>query len=778
MPRHLRLPAAAVAVTLLLGAVPFFGAAPAARPAARLSRYVEYARAAADRTWERRDEIVAAWRKGFDPEYVFGYNAPGSLLEMAAIYAELYARDRRPLYADRAKDVLLTYGDYRSQYPAEAARKRFDYSEGVPALPNFFTAMRYIRAFETLDRLGRISAPERDRIADVIAGSMTFLLQTQEWGPMNRSALRAETLAWAVRALPRHPDAAAWEMQREALGGDNWDHWEIEDAQLYNGVWLYSLLGYADARGRVADLLRTPTHYYYARYFLELLAPMGMVPDFGDSRWLSNWQHFLVYFEAAAKACRDPELKWAAAEIAARFVDLSKPPDPGLAYMLLDAARWGTDDVAPVRPSGRSREVLDDIVGKKVVFRSGWEPGSTYLLLNYRDEGDGGLAARDFLRDTIPVEEEKMTHGHADENSVAMLMSGGATLLRDGGYRDYMPSGPYGAYRQDYLHNRLCVRPEKIFWGQAAGQSRYEKRDAVPGQGVLEFMRNAGSYRRVRTQKVDFLSFPDFDYARTRLLDDDGGYESDRVVVYVKDPEAFVVFDVFKARREGFFTLANLWHTRVVAGQGEHWYDAGYDRLGAVELPRTRDVLIAMPPLGPREERVEPEKRNWQDETALIQAAAQHFELGGTMGFVTVLVPHAAGDGAAAAIAAKIALVPCAPDGKAFGVRLEGENGRSVMVGIKADLRMDISRDWRRPRYTYEAGRIAVGGFQTDGDFVFGALGGGRLAYTIVNLTKASYGETALVETRDNYFGLAFDGSPDHGGKGKLRYWRGTIDIK
>ena len=71
-------------------------------------------------------------------------------------------------------------------------------------------------------------------------------------------------------------------------------------------------------------------------------------------------------------------------------------------------------------------------------------------------------AFRDYLRDSIPVEEEKMTHGHADENSIVLLMSGGSVLLRDGGYRDYMPSGPFGAYRQDYFHNRLVVRPEKI----------------------------------------------------------------------------------------------------------------------------------------------------------------------------------------------------------------------------------------------------------------------------------------------------------------------------
>ena len=218
-------------------------------------------------------------------------------------------------------------------------------------------------------------------------------------------------------------------------------------------------------------------------------------------------------------------------------------------------------------PAAPSMEVMEDVQGKKIVFRNGWSPESSYLLLNYRDEGDGGLNFRDYLRDTIPVEEEKMTHGHADENSLVLLMSGGSVLLHDGGYRDYMPSGPYGAYRQDYFHNRLCVRPEKIFWGQKEGESRYSVRDAVPGQSLLEFMRNAGSYRPVRTRKVDFLSFDDFDYSRTRVVDDGWGYQADRVVVYVKDPECYVVFDIFKALREDYFTMGAFWHTRKIFGQ-------------------------------------------------------------------------------------------------------------------------------------------------------------------------------------------------------------------
>ncbi|HYA48862.1 MAG TPA: hypothetical protein VEG35_04100 [Burkholderiales bacterium] len=763
---------------ILSAALALATSAPPARGAQAVPRakYIEYARASADWAYRHTDDLLAQWRKAFDPMNVFGYRPPGGLLETAVTYSYLYEKEQRPEYAERAKAVLMTYGDYRSAYPASSVKLRPDYADGVPALPDFFTAMRYIRAYETLHRLGRLTPGEAKTAEGLIAESMRYLLRTQEWGPMNRSALRAESLAWAVRALPGHPERPRWEMLRRALGDDNWGHWQIEDATIYNGVWLYAMLGYADALGRMDELFGTPEFPYYTRYYTHLLCPAGFVPDFGDAHWTANWTHFLVFFEAAAARLHDPAAKWAAAVIAERFVDFSNPGNVGLGMMLLDAARYGTDEVRPAPPVSLSGEVLEDIVGKKIVFRDGWAPASTYLLLNYRDEGDGGLNFRDYLRDTIPVEEEKMTHGHADENSLVLLMSGGSVLLHDAGYRDYMPSGPFGAYRQDYFHNRLCVRPEKLWLGQRSGESRYGVREAVAAQGLLEFLRDAGSYRRTRTQKVDFLTFPDFDYSRTRTTDDGWGYQSDRVVVYVKSAGCFVVFDIFKALREDYFTLADAWHTQKVYAQGEHWYDTGYERIQDAALPPGKRLLIVFPMSHARVEGTEPEKRHYQDEWLVHQTLAQHFELGGTAVLVTVLAPHPAAESPKPWLD-RISLAPSSPDGKACGVRIrDGE--ADILVGVKLDLRMDISRDFRRPRYTYEAGRIQVGDIETNGDLVFAAEAGGRLSYTIVNLTKALCRGATLVEAAESLYGLAFDGSPDQGGTGKLRYWRDETTVR
>lgn len=766
----------ALIAILLIGLCYHFSAIPihANKTIPRI-QYLNYARASADWTWDHYDDVIGRWKESFDPKNVFGYRAPGGLLEMAVIFAFLSEQEKNEDYALRGKEVLLTYGDYRSMYPDSVRQKRPDYAAGVPALPDFFTAMRYIRAYDTLNRSNRLNPQENTKIEEIIAESMTYLLRTQEWGPMNRTALRAETLAWAVRALPHHPQVQVWDMQRKALGDDNWGNWEIEDATLYHAVWLYALLGYADVLGQMDQLLKTPEMYYYAQYFLHLMCPANMIPDFGDANWLSNWNRYLVYFEAAAAFYKDPQLKWAATTLADTFIDFDNPTNVGLGYLLLDCFRWGDDTIIPSPPSSLSKEVMEDVQGKKIVFRNGWDSDSTYFLLNYRDEGDGGVNFRDYLRDTIPVEEEKMTHGHADENSIVLLMSGGSVLLRDGGYRDYMPSGPFGAYRQDYFHNRLCVRPEKIWLGQNMGEYRYSIRDAIPGQGVLEFLHNAGSYRSVQTQKIDFLTLPDFDYSRTRLIDDRMGYEWDRIITFIKEPGIFVVFDVFKAHKEDYFTLSNLWHTRQIVSQGEHWYDTVYDRIQTHELSTDTHLLIAFPQTSNSLEGVESEKRHYQDEFVIHQTTAQHFEMGETVGFITVLIPHPS-DLSPKDIKSSISLLQVQPERAGLGVQISVAE-KLYTTAIKNDLRRDMIRDFRRPRYTYEAGRINMGNFETNGDFLFASQEENTLAYTIVNLTKAVYKNRTLFEAKPSVFGLAFDASEDKSGVGKLRYWRGSVRL-
>jgi hypothetical protein len=743
-----------------------------------LKKYLEFARAAADWTWEKYDSLEQLWIKSIDPTNVFGYRPPSRYLEAATIYATLFELEGNKKYAERAKAILLKYDSYTRYYPESALKARPDYSEGTPALPDFFSTMKYIRPFEILKRKGYLTTEEKGHMTKVIIHNINYLLQAQEWGAMNRSALRAETLGWAVRALGEIPEAEKWRSYEYAIGYDNWGNWEIEDAMLYHAVWLYSMIGYADSKQQVRELFKTPEMYYYSQYFLNLMAPNGMVAAYGDSYLNVNWDRWLVYFETAANIYSNPELKWAATVIANKFIDFNNKAATGFAYEFLDAYRLGSDKIDPVKPKNLSQEVMEDVVGKKIVMRDGWDPGSSFLLLNYKDEGESGLIYRDYLRDGIPVEEEKMTHGHADENSIALLMYKGSVLLADGGYRDYMPSGPFGAFRQDYFHNRMVVRPEKIFFGQEKGENRYNTPNmaAVPGQSILDFVHNAGSYRQVRTNKVDFITLPDFDYSRTRVTDEIMGYEWDRVITYIKDPGLYVVFDIMKGKKEQYFTAANMWHTRKIVSSGPHWYDTMYDSVYTYKNNTDNHLFIYFPKNHYRFESVSNEKRNYLNELVISEYTGQFFELAGHTGFITVLVPHGK-DVDASAWKDKIKLIETGDTEPGLSVEISTGND-IIQVGVKSDLRMDMIRDYRRPKYTYESGKVVYGKVETNGDFFITRRSDNKLSFTAVNVTKILYSGNLLFEQKPNYFGLAYDGSAEVEGVGKARFWRDTVTIK
>jgi hypothetical protein len=173
---------------------------------------------------------------------------------------------------------------------------------------------------------------------------------------------------------------------------------------------------------------------------------------------------------------------------------------------------------------------------------------------------------------------------------------------------------------------------------------------------------------------------------------------------------------------------------------------------------------------------VESQKRHYQDEFLIHQTTGQHFELGETVGFITVLIPHPAAE-SPLPLVDQISLLSAESARDGMGVRVKRDD-KELFIAVKCDLRQDMSRDWRRPKYTFESGKNTYGDFETDGDFLFASLEKGQLNYTIVNLTKALYKGQVLVEALPWESGLTFDASPDQAGFGKLRYWRGGSELK
>ncbi|HMB90117.1 MAG TPA: hypothetical protein VKP65_04670, partial [Rhodothermales bacterium] len=575
---------------------------------AQKAEYFQYIEAAAERGWEAYPQVVAEWKAKVNPSELWGYDAPSQPVYLADILGFLYRETGERMYAERAATLLTDYGDLREAYPADYLTTRAEYVNGMPAVSNFFFLPAYSRAYLRIRDSGVLDAAARAKIEKDLAFSLDFVFHFPEWGAHNRAILRAEALYDGYLAMPDHPHAARWKQMAEVIASDNLGEWEVEDATLYHGVWLRSLFAYADIAGQEA-IFDQPFLHYYAEYYKQLFTPAHTMSDFGDGAWNPLWYYYVSVYERLAARYQDAELKWLAARLFEANATAQQPPSVGVAAFLAQAYDWTDETLTPQQPASTSQMVLDDVIGKKIVFRSGWDPDDTYLLLNYRDEGEGGFAHRGFLRNTISVEEEKMHHGHSDENSIALLMDAGSVLLHDGGYRDDLPSGPYGQYRADYFHNRLVVRKDK--------RDRY--------QSVPDFIRNSGAYRPVRTQKIDFLSLDAVDMSRTRLYDDNLGYAWDRIITYVKDPGYFLAIDAINVKQTDYFTFTNLWHTQTIHEQGEHRYVTSIDSIQSVVLPQNKRLQIQFLETYAKADSFYTEQRHYQQEQAIYQTQSSHY---------------------------------------------------------------------------------------------------------------------------------------------------------
>lgn len=722
--------------------------------------YLELAKAAYPKSRDACRAEVERWVKECKPHPLWGYVPPSGPVWLAGLAASLYDLTGEDRYAVEAVEWLANQHRFKEYFPDSVLSKWPEYEHGLPTLTDFFHLSAFCRAYLRVKNSPAAGPEQRADIERSIVESADFVFTFPEWGPMNRAILRAEGLELAAQTLPAHPRAPVWRKMARVLASDSWGHWEEEDAQIYHPVWLYSLIQYADAIG-AATLFDQPTTGYYFHYFLHLLAPSGMVPDFGDGRWNGSWPSYLACLERGASQYRRGDLKWGAQRIFEAMTELCAS-DIGArtALILTDAHRWADDSVQPVRPTALSEEVLEDVIGKKIVFRSGWERDSTYLMLNYRDEGDYALIPRNFLRCSIPVEEEKMHHGHSDENAICLLMDKGSVLLHEGGYRPVMPSGPYGAYRADYFHNRLV--------GRKAKRGRQ--------QPLFEFLRHSGAYHPVTTQKIDFFTLDEVDMSRTRMRDGQTGFESDRVIVWLKRDNIFIVFDIVKILEPDYYTFATLWHGTTMLDQGLHYYVTAVDKIGNYRPSHSRALAVHFLQHGIRQGGTFPIERHRQSETAVYQAISSHYYTGQLETFVTVLVPHPRGEKVEPILNAIELLDVDKPRG-GVGVRLQ-TGGDVQYVCVKTDLMMDVLSENVRPRYTFESGRVKYGPIETDASFLYARQYGRKLSYSAANMVKILYNDQMIFSARRTTFGLQPDDLSTRCGVPKWRFWEDTVELE
>jgi len=219
-----------------------------------------------------------------------------------------------------------------------------------------------------------------------------------------------------------------------------------------------------------------------------------------------------------------------------------------------------------------------------------------------------------------------------------------------------------------------------------------------------------------------------------------------------------------------------MWHSRKIVSQGENWFDTQYDTLDSKALNPNKNLLIYFPRNHYRFYQTTEANRNYQQEMAIAEYTGQFFELGQHIGYVTVLVPHQSSESPQKWLDA-IEFVGSEEENDGLSVKITLGN-RTIRVGAKCDLKMDMVRDYERPKYSWESGKIRFEDVQTNADFFYTDLTGNELNFTVVNLTKAYYRNQLLFEQPSSYFGLNFDGQPDASRTGKARLWRDRVVLK
>ena len=719
--------------------------------------YVERLRLWVPGARREAEGLLDSWLADLAPEPLSGLQQPPALpIHLALAEGFLAREDGDEALADAAARRLAGYGCFAEAYPRHLIPDRPEFAGGLPAQPNFFHLSTMAEAYLGIRESAAVTDDQHRAIRGILAESCDLIFSFPEWGAHNRAAIRAWGLLAAARACDDDRRAPRWERMARELMADSLEGWTIEDAMHYHSMWTQAILGYVDLAGGEAAFFRQPTSRFYFEYYLNLLCPIGGVADFGDSWWGSNLPKYLPIFERGAREYGDGCLRWAAGEVFGRLMERHGPGPFGDPVIWVQAANWVDESVEPRAPTWGGREVLDELAGKKVVFRSGWSRQDTFLLLNYKPDTDYGRTQRDYLEHTIPVEAEKAHHGHADENSISTLTSRGALLLHDGGYRERLPNGQY---RADLYHNRVVARNELM----------------REGESLYDFLHNDGRYRPVETSRIDYRRFSRVEFSRTRLVDRGAGYLHDRVVAWLLDEEMFLVIDGIQALRDDVFTFSNLYHTQRVLDEGEGWFDTAVDSVrtepgGEVYAAPENAAALAVicPPRPWFWQGQEPVRRHWQEEILLHQTTSGRLAAGKWVVFYSALAPHDRGEDPAA-IAARIRVADV-DRSSAAGLVVDSDRGETL-VGVKFDREEELLMEDVRPRYTWDSGRTRYGWVETDARFVWSRRRERSVSYACTEAMRLDCGGTTLLEAPSYQFTLQYAGPKVRDSPSKWRAW-------
>lgn len=724
-------------------------------------QYLDYIKKAVLSGRANYQNSIETWKRNFDPHHVFGFSGPGNIPVQAHIEGFMFNVTGEIEYALWAKKCLLDVEQFIELYPKEKIGEHPEYERGLPAVDALFGLQAYICGYLFIKDSDIILEQEKKQIEDTIRRCIYAKLHFPEWGAHNRSMLAVWSLTLAAKAIGPDQETADWEKLAHYLAEESWGKWSIEDAEHYIALWLQACIRYAQITGREQEYYALPSTRYYFDYITHMITPYGQIPDFGDSHFNSNWYIWLACLEKGAAVYRCGFMKYAAQKVWEFGRSLSKDVySPGIASYLVFAYGDSDDEVQAAVPTWESEEVLEELVGKKMIFRSGWDEDSSYMMLNYRDEGNYGYIPRQYLRTTLSVRAEKMHHGHSDENSIVLLVKNKNILLDDGGYRERLPNGKY---RADIYHNRLVFRQGLM----------------KEGQGVYDFIHDEGYYKPATTQKIHFQDFSSLTLSRTRLIDPRLELVWDRIISYLKQEEVFIVVDWICSGKAQDMTVANIWHTGEILSNKENIFDTYIPKMyrgpGDTEPIINRAELSLLIELIGRSEKAKWEsiKRGYADSIMISQASSRNYGEGEMDYFITLLTPHPR-NRSLESLTGRLRLAYVSDNKDALSLIYRGKEAE-VYLAYKLDLNKGLSaNEDDYPRYSWERGKLDYKNITTDADFAFVIDSEKALEYGFINGCGLQFKEKELFKTpmfTTYRFGTQIHEKTDN----KWRVWNGRI---
>lgn len=602
------------------------------------------------------------------------------------------------LHAKTGEAVLLDWAKEDLLWIARCSRDASGHVTGYYAGSFRFLSF-YCDAYLYLKAHGALTAAEAAEVAAQIAANADARLDRADFGAQNRGLIYGAELLDCAHAVPDAPGVARWQRTGEALTYDSLHGWEVEDASIYSPFWFNYLLTLEEMRGQLDARLKRVTAHFYFDQTKELLMPDGLMPDWGDGDWTHSWMWNFANLVLAGSRYHDGTYLEAARQLYAANHAYYQQLPPEAIGALGVALRW-LDPTVPFAPLAQetSAEVVDDLVSKKIVFRGA---AGTYSMFNYRDVGPFGRFTRDYQNAQLDAHEEKPHHGHADENSFAMLMQDGNVLLADGGYRATFARG----WRADIYHNRIVART-----------------GFPTGGDVFDYLQADPTYHDVQTEKIHFGTFGSLDYARTRLVDDERGYTGDRITLFAPESGLTIVVDSLRIDRAGNKVFCNTWHPDQILQHGENWTLSHPDRIPIRQEywpnPHTRDLVIEF--VGNRDKIAQTREidRRYNPSQAFFQYIKNWFYRDQRLTFVTVLRPIVAGSFTPALLGDVKLLTDEHDDGRTLGLQFT-LGGEPVTVGLKLDQTIGLTNLRGRPMFDVATGTVGYGSLRTDADFAF-----------------------------------------------------------